>query len=909
MQDGTIENKVKVFISSICGGRYTIVRKALKALLLESNMTTVYTFETEGASSQDVTRNYINSLDDSDLCIFLIDNKDGVTDPVLVEHKRARELGKKSIYLFCDENQKEPTPLQTEIIESRREKFFVVHEFSDLIQQGYQDVMRDITSIYRIYCRGQLNDKKDQVLDADTVTQVVDTYRLDKEMFKGFDSTKNELVQIVNPVKTEVAATSDLDDIFRNLLRIILGKEPINNINFDTLKKKLLDVHEDFLKDFISLRIDVIKAYFNSDLENCLTKLTLLYDKSISSVKIPNWLINDVLIDMRNAQHWIDEVNSQFTVKNKGQELLEKNSETVYYPLLDRYVVNYNEDVLSKCLDSNIDSPYSTRIGGIDFVFQNIASAFIVAVMYGSLTQILILRERLIESLSIFSFIYRDHSMFIELIKLMVMSQKDKEIGDILRAYNQTTDMINENDIEYLLEGISLVPLPHKRVKSKLVLFKYFGYYFSDGQYINLSKQLMNEINNWIDNDNRVFSLSDVVFKALTGNIYRLKNEEVLKIIIFLFEKGLKRWFDEALKVIRVVDFSCISEETESKVVHILVSLASEKEVRNNCHYLEETLISVRKGIKSQASLIDSCVKEHMEDFYQNSYSLEIVDKDQETDLKHVARFVDIINQQNQKQGDNGTYHIYSGNPYVTIRNIIEYDDLQLRGAHIKPIISAIDSTMFASKQTISAKIEAIKLLIYLKNKFWVIDELNAIFERWMVNQNEILCGHEDHFFEKDSITTLKFNFLMLKVCFGKYDLGEFLSTMANFAHQNDYDIIKAMQCLETLLYNIDFEKMDESVLTVITQFTISMSIHKEKNVRLYSVRALFLLCRSKLRSLALLQLSKMMDNDIYEVKIAILSKIKKISIENGEIVKYINQKGRIDNHFLVRKTTQDISL
>ena len=45
MRDSTIEFKIKVFISSKCGERYTIVRKAIKALLMETNLFEVYMFE------------------------------------------------------------------------------------------------------------------------------------------------------------------------------------------------------------------------------------------------------------------------------------------------------------------------------------------------------------------------------------------------------------------------------------------------------------------------------------------------------------------------------------------------------------------------------------------------------------------------------------------------------------------------------------------------------------------------------------------------------------------------------------------------------------------------------------------------------------------------------------------------
>ena len=158
MRDVTIEYKVKVFISSKCGGRYTLVRKALKSLLSETNIVQVFIFEEQGPSSQHVIDSYITKLDDSDLCVFLIDNKDDVSDAVLKEQKRARELKKRVFYIFCDEDKKEPTQLQLEIRDSFREKYDVVHEFSDFIEKVYTGIMRDVVDIYRNYCREQFVD-------------------------------------------------------------------------------------------------------------------------------------------------------------------------------------------------------------------------------------------------------------------------------------------------------------------------------------------------------------------------------------------------------------------------------------------------------------------------------------------------------------------------------------------------------------------------------------------------------------------------------------------------------------------------------------------------------------------------------------------------------------------------------
>jgi len=117
MHYATIERKLTVFISSKINKRYKVVRKALKELLLETGMVaSVYAFEKEGASSRDVKSAYLDEVSKSDICVFLIDNADGVPDAVYAEHERARRDGIHRLYFFCNERKKTPTELQKELM-------------------------------------------------------------------------------------------------------------------------------------------------------------------------------------------------------------------------------------------------------------------------------------------------------------------------------------------------------------------------------------------------------------------------------------------------------------------------------------------------------------------------------------------------------------------------------------------------------------------------------------------------------------------------------------------------------------------------------------------------------------------------------------------------------------------------
>jgi hypothetical protein len=380
MQDKTIEYKVKIFISSQCGGKYTIVRKALKELLLETNMSIVYVFETADAGSQIVANSYLNRLDDSDLCIFLIDNSDGVTDAVLTEQKRARTLKKKSIYLFCDENEKESTQMQKEITNELLEKFFVVHEFSDFTSVAYHSAIQDIVDIYRLYCSGHLIDVQN-INETEPKIQIIDTYILDKKLFKGFDLTSNELIKLASPFEKEIKETSQLDELCMNFISSIMGSKIIDINTLNTLRAEVISAHDACMTKFIEHRFNSIIAYYSNDLTICLEELDYAYTEANSNIKIPNWLSNDVSVDMRNIQNLIDQTKNLISLDSKGQQLLNENLESVYFPLLDRFENNLKEDLLKKHFAFNTDSPYTTNLGGLESFFKNIASSFHIAVM------------------------------------------------------------------------------------------------------------------------------------------------------------------------------------------------------------------------------------------------------------------------------------------------------------------------------------------------------------------------------------------------------------------------------------------------------------------------------------------------------------------------------------------------
>lgn len=110
------EQKIQIFISSACGDepekqKYNYVREALKRLIESTGFAQVYVFESEEASTNSARQHYTFALEDCDVCIFLIDNNDGVPMGVQKEIDTAKKHGINFLFYFCDQFSKSETPL------------------------------------------------------------------------------------------------------------------------------------------------------------------------------------------------------------------------------------------------------------------------------------------------------------------------------------------------------------------------------------------------------------------------------------------------------------------------------------------------------------------------------------------------------------------------------------------------------------------------------------------------------------------------------------------------------------------------------------------------------------------------------------------------------------------------------
>lgn len=905
MHDNTLERKITIFISSQINERYTIVRKALKTLLLETGIVAhVYAFETEGACSQDVKSAYLKEVSQSDLCVFLIDNADGVSDAVFAEHERAKSVGIRRLYFFCDEKERKPTQLQNELMTTGETKYYdKIHEFSDFPKEVYKSVLQDIIDLYRGHRVAISDIDKKSKLD----TASVNTFVLRKDIYKPY-TAESRLVRIFDPYVDNVPPNlSDKTDCYEDLcadfLSVVIGRISFNHDKFMQLKDCILPTHEDSIKNIIELRLNAIADYYNNNLDECSQKVRIAYEKAKNNPNVPMWLLNDIAIDMRNISNDIDKLNNRISLKSDAQKILDESPETVYYPLLDRFDSSNYSNLLKEYFEMHTQSPYSWRLENLNYAFGYIASCFNVAVRFGSLTHILLTLDRYEDTLITKFIDSKDFKLFIELIRILLISTNEKRLGKIVDTYNKSVSAVTPAEIDYFINSIRTLPLEYNRIISLCLLLEHFGYYFSEEQYNEQTDYFFQYANNWCIDDKRVAVIGYRILKTVKANLMRMNNQRVAKLLNSFFDNNLRRFYDEILEILSCLDYKCIDEVDQTKIVENCITLIRKKDYPNISN-LQYAVIIIRKSIITKTDLLDNAVREYMPEFYDKEYDLEI---NNDNLLKHIEEYIEAIHKRNQ-EARKSKFTSHAWNSCDVIKRIIKYNHIDLTEDVVTKIVMEIEETLVNKVQQADQKKFAMQLALYLYSAFPQFSLWDDFKKRITEKSADVLNATYDPPFGTVSQNSLRFNFLLMRIGFG---VSSFEDTALGFAavmSYNESDFITALRNIYIFLSDVNITAIDDDILGIITNFLLSIGNEKHKNAQIYAINSLIILLKSQLYApIVLKRLSYIMDSAISDIKLSILNGIRDLENDNG-FKNYILQKGRTDNHYLVRKLAEEIT-
>lgn len=900
-----IKHKLRVFISSKCGGKYTIARKSLQKLLEVTGLVETYVFETDPASSEDTKSAYLEYVDGSNLCIFLVDNEDGVPPAVLSEEKRAKDKHLRLLYLFCDENKKEPTPMQEEVKTSFSQKYFVVHEFSDIVSKAYDSVMQDVIAVYKRK-DDSFSSHKSEGDSTDEQALNIETYSLLTTSFSKYPYVATILTKrilSVVPFKKDEKETQ-LERLLSDHLQTVMFEKPFDESIIDGICSEVLKETNGEMCEVLRLRYQAQKCYYLAKYDDCLALLQQAISIVMDKQSIPTWIANDIAIDIRYIQECIDERNSTITLENPGQKLIDTSGEPVYFPYLDRQVENMQEEIVKKYYSQLTISPYTTNYGGLDQIFAPLANAFCIAEIYGSIVQTEIARDRLISIYSMLCTLYEDHDLLVEYIKHLITNRDAKKLDTVIRTYNQSIDILNGQDMDAISDCIKNMFNPVHQIMSKYLLASRLGYYMSDIAYSVLYKELIGFAMRWVEDDNRTYNVNTYIFDFFRQNTHRAEGKDIVAFICEVFHHGLRRFYMDCFKVLRTIDFATIKCEDQIKVKEILIDVTSKENEQLSDQDYSSAVIRFCKTTEVPYEDLEAEIAAKDQNFYKHTFLLEMSAQRDQDFSEHIKSYLEEARSRNKTQGMNGAYSGYTYESLKVVYNIIKTETIILNTELLKNLVDVGLETLSAEKQTIQAKRAAIYLLQLAYFRSRGQDEIwNEVNKQMTANATTFSIGNEMDFFSKETNHILSFQYCLFIHGSFKPDYEGLLDQLYSTDSSETYTIVQFLQIISVFLECAKDQLDDGALILAFLYYCIFMSQHKERDVKYHAVICLIELTSfANTKRLALFHLSQIMDSGSQKAKIAILTRLNQVQInEDDSYLKQIINKGKADSNYLVR--------
>lgn len=229
----------------ICAKLLTLPEE-LKKLIELTELADVYTFESKEASTLSAGNHYRFALEDSNVCIFLIDNADGIASGVQKEIDIVKNKNIRAIYYFCDEISKEKTAVEESLIGEKFTKCKTIHKFSSLSENGAQGLINDITEIYHHYCKGRMflpqEDETQEFLQFDISNlQKQQMITTPKSVLKNVDKCTKYILKLISinsgrKYPNDIEKTSFIDEWGVEFLPILFEGKSIKNFNLNIIK-------------------------------------------------------------------------------------------------------------------------------------------------------------------------------------------------------------------------------------------------------------------------------------------------------------------------------------------------------------------------------------------------------------------------------------------------------------------------------------------------------------------------------------------------------------------------------------------------------------------------------------------------------------------------------------------------
>lgn len=890
-----IDSKIKVFVSSNCGTeKFDLLRKQIKTELEKTKIMNVYLFESRATTLPTIPA-YTMKLEDSDVCIFLLEDKE-IPEGVKVEIDRAQKINKKSLYYFCGAKAKETAMLKHSLVESKNCVFNIVNSFEEFLKSA-DDLVNEIIQIYHYYCSGWIIDK--ETIKKQLSIPSTDESISEKSILKSSDLSKDVISNFLFAEHNNIENTDNFDLYCSKFLEVLLACKSIRDYNLTLLLDSIKEKQSAKYFEITNLRWIAVQKFFLGDKAGCSAYLKNALETAKHN-SFTEWIVKDILIDLRNLETMIENENGAISINNEAQQELDASLSTLYYPVLDRYDKELYSNFLERDIKESLKSPYTVTFGdNLNGILNNLTNTYMVSMYNGSLTHIRLLYKRLRDCAFYLCRNYSNWSFRMALCKSMIAEYNKKDFERIWILFKDILERINDTDAKEIFDFAFNLPTEYERKCATLTAFTYIGNYLNDKDFASASNCVLEILNQWLKDPN-VF-MGSYIFSALQKNAQRMDSKKILDFTISALKAGFNRFLPDIYKTITNLDLTtcpraCLNELEE------VISLYLNDNPDFSFARIDNLLIKLKKQ-----NLCSNALFEILKEKYPQKYK-SIILLNTTTNPDEINKFIDgsisEIDDRNKTQGVNG-YIGYAINPYHVIESFIN-DAAELNEDYAKKIIISSLNTVIAKKQTIEDKIDAIRLIFIVINRYsfqqeFLLHLLETIQENlsYALEFGKIFCN--------TSQFSLRYGINLLKIRLGYAEqIKDFANQSIELHTAETIDKINCIRLLTSYLDGLDFSAIDSEMKFVIKNLILTARLSQVHDIVYYSTVAILKILPHE-KDIAREQLYKVMNNDNCYIKNLVVQHLSEIKKVDEDIYRNIVEKGSQDSNFFVRNNTKKV--
>jgi len=914
-----INEKLKVFISSKTDDaqnctKYNLARKAIKGILEATGLFQVYLFEEEGASAISAFNHYTQHLRYVDVCIFLIDNKDGVSQGVQNEVDEALKNKIPSLYYFCDQNSKETTSLQKSLLFPNAPKNKVIHSFEDFIERGAIDLINDILFTYRAYGSGDSVHPSNELLvdGSDYENKLVKNEEIsipnifligNKNISK--EKCREYFINMFLEGEKNQAETAsshiDIDYHCSKFLQIMFEGVSYDTFEVSEYLKVLKTILPDHYFKIVKLRWKSIGEYYSNNLSESIETLKLAYKESVSN-KLEEWFIQDILIDLRNQINLYYESRNEYTDQNYGQLKLNKMGSRVFYPIIDRY-----EKSLLELLEKdrqNIDiEEYSSKTYLVDrSLYTNlIADTFIEAMIFGSMTHLTHLYSN-IQNLSYEWFVRNDEwSMFKLNFKNVIMTLDNKKVHRTAIKFANHVEKLTQEEAKEIYDYTENQILSHNKLTAQLLAISEIGYYLNDSDFSNIWDRIKYQLDGWKNSETGIVNQESYIFNALNRITERIDQNYLAEFCLYILKSKNVRYHNSAIKfLVNSVNYSDVNSTVIAELNKYVIDFLEQNDNSTEKYYIKFLIFQLAKiSDEEEIKKLNNTLQKKWPEFYKMEY-LVATNKNDSIDALFLETQLETIEFRNKTQGENGVYSGYADSPFLSIINILSIKGTNISSKLIDSIFISTSDTILNPKQMVVDKMQAYKLLYTLcridndiiKRNTHTIEKLSNVEEN--IDAFEPMISH----IQKQML--LLAHYLLLDL-FQKDVWSLILNELSTY--DDEASQIEACKLINSYLKCGGEAETSRGLLTLFFQFSLIWINSESLDLRWNSVHLLLELLNIKeYKDTISNKFIRIINEDNSYVKSQLVNELEKIAKVDIKTAKYILERSLKDSNYVIRK-------